>query len=119
MALEVALITGANKGIGYETARQLGGHGFTVLVAAREEDRGRTAVESLTTEGVDARFVRLDVTDEDSVGRAAAFIDQEFGHLDLLVNNAGIPNVGGRRARPSVTSLDEMCAVYAVRSLLG
>lgn len=114
MTLTVALITGANKGIGYETARQLGARGFTVLVGARDEERGRAAAASLRDEGVDARFVQLDVTDDESVRSAAAFVEREFGHLDVLVNNAGIPTASGRRAAPSETFLDDMRAVYEV-----
>ena len=66
-----ALVTGANKGIGYETARQLGKHGLTVLVGARDEQRGAAAVAKLRSEGIDARFVAVDVTDAASVAAAA------------------------------------------------
>ncbi|ADP79379.1 SDR family oxidoreductase [Pseudofrankia inefficax] len=86
----IALITGANKGIGFETARQLGERGLTVLVGARDEGRGEAAVAALTAEGLDARAVRLDVTDEESVKAAAAWVADTFGRLDVLVNNAGI-----------------------------
>ena len=88
----VALITGANKGIGYEVARQLGrDHGMTVLIGARDEARGREAAEKLAAEGIDARPVRLDVTDPASVEAAAQEIGHDFGgRLDVLVNNAGI-----------------------------
>ncbi|MEU9113884.1 SDR family oxidoreductase [Streptomyces sp. NPDC048483] len=86
----IVLITGANKGIGLETARQLGERGLTVLVGSRDAGRGRVAVEELQGEGADARFVQLDVTDEQSIVRAAKWIESEFGHLDVLINNAGI-----------------------------
>ncbi len=85
--MKISLITGANKGIGLETARSIGG---TVLVGARDEQRGRAAEAALRADGVDARFVRLDVTDPATVEAAAAWIDAEHGHLDVLVNNAGI-----------------------------
>ncbi|RFU39707.1 SDR family oxidoreductase [Actinomadura logoneensis] len=86
----IALITGANKGIGFETARLLGREGMTVLVGARAPERGEKAAAELAGEGIDARFVRLDVTDEDTARDAAAWIGAEFGRLDVLVNNAGI-----------------------------
>lgn len=88
------LITGANKGIGFETARQLGNQGHTVLVGARDIQRGEGAVRQLKTEGADAHFIELDVTSDESIKRAAATIAQRFGKLDTLVNNAGI-NVDG------------------------
>ena len=86
----VALITGANKGIGREVARRLGTLGMTVLLGARDEGRGAEAARELKEEGIDARFVHLDVTEEASAERAARRIEQEFGRLDVLVNNAGI-----------------------------
>lgn len=114
MTQRIALITGANKGIGYETARRLGALGMTVLVGARDEQRGRDAVVALRDEGADARFVQLDVTDAESIARAADGIDREFGHLDVLVNNAGSATVSRRRATASETSLDDMRAVYEI-----
>jgi hypothetical protein len=71
MTAKIALITGANKGIGFETARQLGSRGMTVLAGARDEARGREAERALRNGGADARFVQLDVTDAISVQRAA------------------------------------------------
>jgi NAD(P)-dependent dehydrogenase (short-subunit alcohol dehydrogenase family) len=91
---KIALITGANKGIGKEIARQLGRLGMTVLVAARDEERGRAAAGELSGAGIDARHVQLDVTDPDSVATAAKQVEQEHGRLDLLVNNAGIVVAG-------------------------
>ncbi len=75
----IALITGANKGIGYATARILGSNGWTALAGARDPALGRQAVADLAAGGADARFVQLDVTDEDSIARAASWIDAEFG----------------------------------------
>jgi NAD(P)-dependent dehydrogenase (short-subunit alcohol dehydrogenase family) len=86
----VALVTGANKGIGLEIARQLGKQGMTVLLGAREERRGQEAAEKLRTDGVDAEFIQLDVTRQETIDRAAWRIEKEFGRLDVLVNNAGI-----------------------------
>ncbi|MBA9004345.1 SDR family oxidoreductase [Thermomonospora cellulosilytica] len=90
MSMTIALVTGANKGIGLETARRLGAGGVTVLVGARDPERGERAAAGLREEGADARFVRIDVSDEESAAKAAAWIDGEFGRLDVLVNNAGI-----------------------------
>ncbi|HEX8404359.1 MAG TPA: SDR family oxidoreductase [Duganella sp.] len=86
----VALVTGANKGIGLEIARQLAREQITVLVGARDRQRGEAAAEQLRGEGLDARFIQLDVTDADSIAQAAATIGEHHGRLDILVNNAGI-----------------------------
>ena len=86
----VAVVTGANKGIGLEIARQLAREGITVFLGARDESRGRAASEKLRAEGLDVRPLRLDVTDDPSVAAAAARVDKEAGRLDILVNNAGI-----------------------------
>lgn len=86
----VALITGANKGIGLEIARQLGKLGYQVIVGARSIERGTSAVEVLKNEGVDAYTVELDVTDSKSIAKLPNFIRSWFGRLDVLVNNAAI-----------------------------
>ncbi|WP_331719311.1 SDR family oxidoreductase [Streptomyces sp. NBC_00158] len=86
----VALVTGANKGIGRETARQLGLRGMTVLVGARDTARGERAAAGLRQDGVDARVLTLDVTREESVGAAAVAVEETYGRLDVLVNNAGV-----------------------------
>jgi NAD(P)-dependent dehydrogenase (short-subunit alcohol dehydrogenase family) len=114
MTAKIALITGANKGIGFETARQLGAQGMTVLVGARDSDRGREAEHTLRDGGADARFVRLDVTDATSIQRAAEWIEAEFGRLDILVNNAGTASVARQGFPPSQTSLEDMRAVYEI-----
>jgi NAD(P)-dependent dehydrogenase (short-subunit alcohol dehydrogenase family) len=87
---KIALITGANKGIGLETARQLGRKKITVLVGARDPGKGKKAVEELKKEGIDARTVEIDVAKAESIQRAAAEVEKEFGRLDILVNNAGM-----------------------------
>ena len=87
---KIALITGANKGIGLETARQLGNHGITVLVGARDETKGTGAAAALRNEGIDAHGVVIDVNDGDSIKKVAALVEQEHGRLDILVNNAGV-----------------------------
>ena len=83
--MTVTLITGANKGLGYETARQLLVQGHTVYLGARDAERGEAAASELG-----GRFVPLDVTDDASVGAALGVIAEREGHLDVLVNNAGI-----------------------------
>jgi NAD(P)-dependent dehydrogenase (short-subunit alcohol dehydrogenase family) len=88
---KVALITGANKGLGKEIARQLGTQGFTVVIGARDERLGQQAVDELTAAGVkNVRAVRLDVTNGEHIADAVKWVADSFGHLDVLVNNAGI-----------------------------
>ena len=87
---KVALITGANKGIGKEIARQLGAQGFLVLIGARDEGRGTEAAAELKKDGVNAQAISLDVTDQAGIDRAARKIESDYGRLDVLVNNAGI-----------------------------
>lgn len=108
--MTTALITGANKGIGYETARILGARGMTVLVGARDADLGRAATDKLKAEGAQAHFVQLDVTDADSIAAAAAWIDSEFGTLDILINNAGITGLFG--GAPSTVSVEVLREVF-------
>ncbi|XP_038976104.1 (+)-neomenthol dehydrogenase-like isoform X2 [Phoenix dactylifera] len=90
----LAVVTGANKGIGLETARQLASHGVTVILTARDEKRGTDAVESLHQVGFsNVVFHQLDVRDPASVASLAHFIQNQFGKLDILVNNAGASGV--------------------------
>ena len=86
---KIALITGANKGIGLETARQLGKQGVTVLIAARDAQRGGEALETLLKEQLDAQLILLDPLDTVSIHRAVDEITKKFGRLDILINNAG------------------------------
>jgi len=99
-----ALVTGANKGIGYEIAAGLGALGYRVGVGARDEARREEAVAALREAGVDAFGVPLDVTDDASVTAAAELIAERYGRLDALVNNAGI--TGGPAQQPSTADLD-------------
>lgn len=101
--MTTTLITGANKGLGYETARQLLAAGHVVWMGARDEDRGRAAAEELQ-----GRFVALDVTSNESVAAAAELIAANGG-LDVLINNAGI--AGPRKRVPDVTA-DDLGATY-------
>jgi NAD(P)-dependent dehydrogenase (short-subunit alcohol dehydrogenase family) len=95
MTKKIAIITGANKGLGIEIARGLGKAGLTVLVGARSEARGEAAAAKLRDEGLDARFLHLDVTDEDVVAAAVKQVGEQYGRLDVLVNNAGIALADG------------------------
>jgi NAD(P)-dependent dehydrogenase (short-subunit alcohol dehydrogenase family) len=102
--MTVTLITGANKGLGHETARQLIEAGHTVYIGARDAARGADAARELG-----GRFVQLDVTGQSSVDAAATVIREAEGHLDVLVNNAGIP---GRFAPAAQVDATEMARVF-------
>jgi NAD(P)-dependent dehydrogenase (short-subunit alcohol dehydrogenase family) len=102
---KVALVTGANKGIGLAIASALCARGLTVLVGARDAARGEAAAKGI---GGDARYCPLDVTCADSIAAAASRIQRELGRLDVLVNNAGIATFGA----PSQTTLDAVRAVF-------
>jgi NAD(P)-dependent dehydrogenase (short-subunit alcohol dehydrogenase family) len=86
----LALVTGANRGIGYEICRQLATRGIRVLLTARDESKGRQAAARLQQDGLDVPFHPLDVTDEDGVRKIARLAEDEYGGLDILVNNAGV-----------------------------
>lgn len=101
---KIALITGANKGIGLETARQLAQKNFTVLLGARDCAKGEEAAKALRKEGLEARFLELDVANSESIRRAAAEVEKEFGQLDVLVNNAGVM-LDDKKRMPSEQSL--------------
>ena len=103
---KTALVTGANKGIGYEIAAGLGALGYRVGVGARDEARRESAVEKLRAAGADAFGVPLDVTSDQSVTKAAELIEREAGRLDVLVNNAGISGETGPGWVQDPTTLD-------------
>jgi NAD(P)-dependent dehydrogenase (short-subunit alcohol dehydrogenase family) len=115
----VALVTGANQGIGLQIAKDLVTHGFTVLVGSRNFERGVAAAQEV---GPDAHALQLDVTDQASVTAAAMRVRNEFGRLDVLIQNAAISNKNtlpgqsveqhAKKTRPSNVSLDEMRAVW-------
>jgi NAD(P)-dependent dehydrogenase (short-subunit alcohol dehydrogenase family) len=102
---KVALVTGANKGIGHAIASELAARGITVLVGARDAVRGESAAKRIAG---DARAIALDVTRADSIAAAATRIGREFGRLDILVNNAGIAVSGP----PSTARLHDVRAVF-------
>ena len=101
---QVALVTGANKGIGFEVARGIAKAGYVVLLGARNPTTGLVAAKTLTSEGLDVRFVELDVTRMETISTAAARIETDFGQLDVLVNNAGIADP--RDGPPSRVTVD-------------
>lgn len=114
----VALVTGANQGIGLQIAKDLAAAGLTVLVGARDRGRGEEAARKV---GEGARLLELDVTSQRSIDAAAATIGETFGRLDVLVNNAGISHMGDgtfeqilERSRVSTFDLAEVRAVFEV-----
>jgi NAD(P)-dependent dehydrogenase (short-subunit alcohol dehydrogenase family) len=115
----IVLITGANKGIGYEIAAGLGALGWSVGIGARDEQRRDDAVAKLHAAGVAAFGVALDVTDDTSVAAATAFIEQKFGRLDVLVNNAGVagawPEVPTNVTPESVRAVVETNVIGVIR----
>ncbi|MDE3142625.1 MAG: SDR family NAD(P)-dependent oxidoreductase, partial [Bacteroidota bacterium] len=90
MTKKIALVTGANKGIGFETAKQLGKKGITIIAAARNAENGNKAVSKLKAEGIDAEFLQLDVNNTTQIQQAFEYINNKYGKLDILINNAGI-----------------------------
>lgn len=114
----IALVTGANQGIGLQIAKEMAQHGFTVLVGSRNFENGETAAKSI---GANAYALQLDVTDRASIAAAVERVRSEFGRLDVLVNNAAIAHAGERgrsleemlqSSRASVASLDEVRTVF-------
>jgi NAD(P)-dependent dehydrogenase (short-subunit alcohol dehydrogenase family) len=115
----VALVTGANQGVGFEVVKKLVANGVTALAGSRDFGRGQASAKEI---GAGAIAIQLDVTDKASIASAAERIRTEFGRLDLLVNNAAISNTSklpgmsigeyAKLTRPSNVSLDEMRAVW-------
>uniref|UniRef100_B8HSU7 Short-chain dehydrogenase/reductase SDR n=1 Tax=Cyanothece sp. (strain PCC 7425 / ATCC 29141) TaxID=395961 RepID=B8HSU7_CYAP4 len=87
---KIAVVTGGNRGIGFAVSRQLGQQGFQVVLTSRDEARGTTAAQQLQSEGLEVLSYPLDVTQAESVDRFATWLQQQFGRLDVLVNNAGV-----------------------------
>jgi len=101
---KIALITGANKGLGFEMARQLGKAGVTVVLAARDAEKGEAAAEKLRGEGLDAQSLKLDVTNKEDRAAAAKYLESKFGRLDILINNAGVSQEGLGTGKASTTT---------------
>jgi NAD(P)-dependent dehydrogenase (short-subunit alcohol dehydrogenase family) len=109
----IALVTGANKGIGFETVRQLGKLGFVVLLGSRDALKGEVAARQLRGEGLDVRVVKLDVTRQSDIDAVARMVAGEFGALDVLVNNAGtMLEKGWTQNTTSETRLDNLRATF-------
>lgn len=87
---QVALVTGGNKGIGNELCRQLALKGFKLILASRDPDRGHEAVQKLKELDLDVSCVEMDVTNQESILKAAVTINEKYGRLDVLINNAGV-----------------------------
>ncbi|AKM08621.1 SDR family NAD(P)-dependent oxidoreductase [Pelagerythrobacter marensis] len=115
----IALVTGANQGIGLQIATDLAASGLTVLLASRNPERGEAAAQSLSGE---VHPIQLDVTDEASINAAVAQVEKQFGRLDILINNAAISRANGKesetmesyiqRSRASLISVDEVRAIW-------
>jgi NAD(P)-dependent dehydrogenase (short-subunit alcohol dehydrogenase family) len=95
----IAVITGANRGIGFEITRQLAAQGLHCVLTARDEAKGAAAAKELADQGLPVTFFRMDVTNQISVDELALHLALEYGHLDVLVNNAGILSDGGQMLR--------------------
>ena len=115
---KVALVSGANQGVGFQVAKALADNGYTVYVGSRNIHNGDAAVGKI---GGKARAIQLDVTDQDSINAAVATVQKDFGYLSLLVNNAAVSHAGAPNRtleeimatnRPSVAPLDEMRKVW-------
>ena len=111
---KTVLITGADKGIGYETARRLGELGYRVWLGARDAQRGDGAAQTLRDQGCDVRAIDIAVDDDARVKAAAARVAEEDGKLDVLIANAGI---SGSYSHPTEQSIDEIRQVYEVNVL--
>lgn len=114
----IALVTGANQGIGLQIVTDLAASGLTVLLGSRNSERGRAAAQALSA---DVHPVQIDVTDQASIDAAVAWVDQKFGRLDILINNAAIARADSpeetmeqyiQRSRASVIALDEVRAIW-------
>jgi NAD(P)-dependent dehydrogenase (short-subunit alcohol dehydrogenase family) len=110
----VALVTGANQGIGLQIAKDLVPHGFTVVVGSRNFEKGQAAAKSI---GADARVVQLDVTNHESIAAAAQRIRKEFGRLDVLIQNAGARIVNVSSGVGSLTASSD--PAYPYRAIFG
>ena len=110
--MKIALVTGANKGIGLEIARQLAQDGMFVYLGARNKERGEKAAATLTGEGLKVKPSVLDVTDAETIATAVALVEKEQGKLDVLINNAGIADGSDWSRRPSETPLADVRMVF-------
>lgn len=112
---QIAIVTGANRGIGLEVVRQLAQQSMTVILGSRDLTKGEAAAEQLKAEGLTVLPRQLDVTDAHSMAQLAAQVEQEFGHLDVLVNNAGI--LYDTWQQPSTADFDTVQAAFVTNTL--
>ncbi|MEV4006243.1 SDR family oxidoreductase [Actinomadura sp. NPDC049753] len=115
----VAMVTGANKGIGRAVAGALADRGMTVLLGARDRRRGEEAASALRAAGGDAHAVRLDVTDTATVQDAAKWVEERYGRLDVLVNNAGITGSGQVAPQDAVDQVPSSVDLEMVRTVFA
>ena len=114
----IALVTGANKGIGFEIARQLAQAGVTVILESRDSGRGNAAAEALKAQGLPVQLCELDITRQDSIDAAASAIEAEFGMLDILVNNASVFNrADGPPGKASVDAVRQVLETNFIATL--
>lgn len=114
----IALVTGANKGIGFEIARQLAQAGVIVIMGARDFGRGNAAAEVLKTQGLSVQPCELDITRHDSIAAARSLIKAEFGRLDILVNNAGVfDHADGRPGKASIEAVRHVMETNFIATL--
>lgn len=106
------LITGANKGLGFETGRQLGNKGWTILLGARDEVRGTEAVKTLQQKGINAEWIKIDFNDLTTIHEAAKYVENNHADLNVLINNAGIS--GNMEASPLDVDIEELKTVTEV-----
>ena len=110
----VAVVTGGNRGLGYSTCEALAARGYRVVLASRDDDKGKQAVARLAASGATIDFVRVDVDDETDVGRLAEFVQETAGRVDVLVNNAGIALDGNTALRDRPAALSVFAADFGV-----
>jgi NAD(P)-dependent dehydrogenase (short-subunit alcohol dehydrogenase family) len=107
MSKKIALVTGANKGLGLETARQLAKEDISVIAGSRNKERGTEAVKALRGEGLDVEFLQLDIDNPQDIANAYAYINNKFGKLDILINNAGVQVESNEWGINNTASIDE------------
>ncbi len=122
-AKKLAVVTGANRGIGFEVCRQLAKKDLQVILCSREESKGQEAASKLNQEGLDVQFHSLDVTSPESIDQLADFLEKQFGQLDVLVNNAGVwlddsDSTDGSIFKTTISTLEKTLSVNLYAPLM-